>query len=105
MLISKHHVEQVSPLAISRTADPALHRLLYSGLGSGEGAGELTPPLSICPTQAQIQGPELAHPNSYPIYDLLECMKGMGLSNHSHRISRTLGNSRISVRILGAGPV
>ena len=30
-------------------------------------------------SQAQIQGFELAHPNIYPINELLECMKGLVL--------------------------
>ncbi|KAL6063760.1 hypothetical protein STEG23_011750 [Scotinomys teguina] len=39
---------------------------------------------------------KLALPNSYPIDDLLEHMKGLVLQNHSHRSSMTRGNSRIS---------
>ena len=35
-------------------------------------AGQLTNP---APTQAQIQGSELAHPNTYSIYELLEHVK------------------------------
>ena len=39
--------------------------------------------------QAQIQGFELAHPNIYPIYELLECVKGLVLQNQSCRTSVT----------------
>ena len=45
-------------------------------MGIGELLGGLTNSAS---TQAQIQGSELAHPNIYPIYELLEFMKGPAL--------------------------
>jgi hypothetical protein len=47
-------------------------------------------------SQAQIQGFELAHPNIYPVYDLLECMKGLVLQIQSFMISMTQGSSNIS---------
>ena len=37
----------------------------------------------------------MAHPNTYPIYDLLELVKGLVLWNQSFRIFMTQGNSRI----------
>ena len=49
-------------------------------------------------SQAQIQGFELAHPNIYPINELLECMKGLVLQIQNYRISMTQGNNRISER-------
>ena len=55
--------------------------------------------------QAHIQGFELVYPNIYSIYDLLECVKGPVLRSHSHRISMTQGNSQVSKRSLGEGPV
>jgi hypothetical protein len=58
-------------------------------------AGKLT---NSAPTQAQIRGFELAHPNIYPICELQECVKGQVLQNHSHRLSMTQGNNRILVR-------
>ena len=48
---------------------------------------------------------ELAYLNTYPIYDLPDCLEGVVLLNHSHRISMTQGNSRISDRNMGEGPV
>lgn len=55
--------------------------------------------------QAHIQSFELAHPNIYTIYDLLECVKGLILWNQSRKISMTWSNSRISKRRFGEGPV
>ena len=53
--------------------------------------------------------PELALPlishYMYPIYELLEYMKEPVLLNQSCRISMTPGNSRLSKRSLGEGPV
>ena len=54
---------------------------------------------SSATTQAQIQGFELAHPNIYPICELLEHMKGLDLQNPSFSISMTQGNNRVSKRI------
>ena len=45
--------------------------------------------------QACTQGFELAHLNSYPIYDLLGCVKGLVLWTHSHGITMTRGDSGI----------
>lgn len=47
----------------------------------------------------------MVHPNIYPIYDLLECVKELVLQNNNYRISMTQGNSRISERSVGEGPV
>jgi hypothetical protein len=41
----------------------------------------------------------LAHPNIYPICELLEHMKGLDLQNPSFSISMTQGNNRVSKRI------
>ena len=65
-------------------------------------AGRLTNSATI---QAQIQGFELAHPNIYPIYELLECMKGLVLQIQNYRISMTQGNNRISKRSPSEDPV
>ena len=42
-------------------------------------------------SQAQIQGFELAHPNIYPIYELVESIKGLAVQIQSCRISMTQG--------------
>ena len=49
-------------------------------------------------TQAQIQGFELAYSNIYPIYYLLEYVKGLVLQIQSCRISTTQTNNRRSER-------
>lgn len=54
-------------------------------------------------TQTYILGLGLAHPIIFPIYDLLECVKGLVLQNNSWRISMTRGNSGISERSVGKG--
>ena len=54
---------------------------------------------------AHTQDFELAHPNSYLIYDLLEHVKKLVLWNHSHRNSMTTGNSRRYQRNLSGGPI
>ena len=65
-------------------------------------AGRLT---NSATTQAQIQGFELAHPNIYPIYELLECVKVPVLQIQNYRISMTQGNDRISERSPSEVPV
>lgn len=45
--------------------------------------------------QAQIQDFELDHPSIYPIYELLEPVKGLGLKSQSYRISMTQSNNRL----------
>ena len=50
-------------------------------MGMGELVGGLT--YSASPPQAQIQGSELAHPNIYPIYELLEFLRGSVLQTQS----------------------
>jgi hypothetical protein len=47
----------------------------------------------------------LAHPNIYPIYELLEHAKEPALQIQSHRISMTQGNNRISERSPSDDPV
>ena len=56
-------------------------------------------------TQAQIRGFELAHPNIYPIYKLLEPLKGLVLQMQSYRIFFTHRNKRISETNSGEDPV
>ena len=56
-------------------------------------------------SQAQIQGFELAHPNIYPINELLECMKVLVLQIQKYRIFMTQGNNRISKRSPSEVPV
>lgn len=55
--------------------------------------------------QIYIQGFEWALSNIYPIYDLLECMKGLVLWNLRHRISITGVISRMFKRSFSEGPV
>jgi hypothetical protein len=43
--------------------------------------------------QAKIQAFELADPNIYPTYELLEFMKGLVLQKQSFRISMIQGNT------------
>ena len=45
----------------------------------------------------------MALPDIYLVYDLLECLKGLDLMNHSHRISMTQSNSKISKRRFSEG--
>lgn len=56
-------------------------------------------------TETIIQYFESAHPNIYPIYKWLECMKILVLKNHSLSISNTKGNSRIPKRSFNEDPV
>ena len=50
-------------------------------------------------TQVQIQGFEMAHPNIYPIYELIQCLKGPVLQTQSCRISKITGYLReVSVK-------
>ena len=58
---------------------------LFWWCGHGR-AGRLT---NSATTQAQIQGFELAHPNIYPTYKLLECVKGLDPQKQGCSISRT----------------
>ncbi|KAL6088944.1 hypothetical protein STEG23_016068 [Scotinomys teguina] len=53
----------------------------------------------------RIQDFELDHVNIYPTHDLLGHWKILVLGNHSCRISMTQGNSRISEKSFGEGPV
>jgi hypothetical protein len=46
----------------------------------------------------------LAHTNIYPIYELLEHMKGLVLQIQSYRISMTQGNNRKSERSSSEDP-
>ena len=43
---------------------------------------------------------ELVHPSIYPIYELLECVKGLVLLSQSCRICMTRDNSRLSEKSL-----
>lgn len=56
-------------------------------------------------TQAHILGLELAHPNIYTIYDLLESVKGLVLQNGSHRVFMTWGSNTIFKRSFHESPV
>jgi hypothetical protein len=47
----------------------------------------------------------LGHPNIYPIYDLLEHMKGLVLQIQSCRISMKQGNNGIAERSPDVAPV
>jgi hypothetical protein len=47
----------------------------------------------------------MAHSSTYPIYELLEHVKGPVLQNQSYKISMTQGNSKISKRSPGEDPV
>jgi hypothetical protein len=52
-----------------------------------------------------MQHSELSCPNIYPIYELLERVKGPILKNQSFRISMTQGNRRISEKNPSGDPV
>ena len=65
-------------------------------------AGKLT---NSATTQVLIQAFELAHPNIYPISELLEHVKGLVLQIQSCRISMTQGNNRTSERSPSEDPV
>lgn len=56
-------------------------------------------------TQTQIQDFELAYPNMYPMYKLLELLRGLALQNQSYTISKTQSNNKVSGRILTEDPV
>ena len=60
---------------------------------------------SLDSSQAQIQGFELAHASTYPIEELLECMKGSVLQIQNYRVSMTQGDNRISKRSPSEGPI
>ena len=49
-------------------------------------------------SQAQIHSFESAHPNIYPIYELLVHMKGPFLQIQNYRISMTQGNNKVFER-------
>ncbi|KAL6035433.1 hypothetical protein STEG23_001178 [Scotinomys teguina] len=68
-----------------------------------KGPSQWSGPTNSATTQTYTLSLEIAHPNIYPIYDLLECVKGLFLWNNNHRISMTQGNSRISERSLCEG--
>lgn len=73
-----------------RKADPLLVRAVLeisSWWHKCEGAGRLTGSDS---TQAHIQGFQLAHPNIFLIYELLEHKKGPVLQIRSCRVSKGL---------------
>ena len=55
--------------------------------------------------QTHNQDSELALPNLNPIHDLLEDVKGLVPWNHSHKISRSCDNSRLSERSFNEGLV
>lgn len=51
-------------------------------------------------SQVSIQGFEFIHHKIYPIYDLLEHMKGLVFHTKSCRVTMTQGNNIISARSL-----
>ena len=53
---------------------------------------------SLATNKALIWGFELSHPNNYPVYELLEHMKGLAWQSQSYRVSETQGNSGIAER-------
>ncbi|ERE80351.1 small conductance calcium-activated potassium channel protein 2 [Cricetulus griseus] len=56
-------------------------------------------------TYLSLQHCGLVHPNIYPIYDLLEFVKGPVLQNENCGISVTQAHSRISQMSFSEGPV
>jgi hypothetical protein len=46
-------------------------------------------------SQVHIQGFKLAHPNTYPIDELLEYMKGLVLHMQNYRRSMAQGNNKM----------
>lgn len=59
---------------------------------------------TLVTNQEKFHDVDLARSNIYPIYELLEHVKGPVLLNHSCRISVTHDNSKISKRSLHEGP-
>ena len=47
----------------------------------------------------------MAHASTYPIEELLECMKGSVLQIQNYRVSMTQGDNRISKRSPSEGPI
>lgn len=89
---------------------PGQHRKAGPG---DRNVGELAPrcgcreagePTNLATTQTQTQGFELAHPNTYPTYDLLANVKGLVLQKQNFGISMTQDNSRMSRRSPVEGP-
>ncbi|KAL6035210.1 hypothetical protein STEG23_012045 [Scotinomys teguina] len=70
------------------------------GSASHLGKGKVIPvaQTSSSTTQTHVLGLGLAHPNIYPICDLLEFMKGLVRQSDSHRISLTQGGNWIFER-------
>lgn len=56
-------------------------------------------------TQDQVQGFELADPNMYLIYELLEHKKGLFIGIQSCRISMSQGNNKMSQKSPSEDPV
>lgn len=86
---------------------PTLERdgpILYHGCGrtglDTMGLGDMALPLT---TQTHVLGLGLGYPNSCLIFHLLECANGLVLQNINHRVSMTLGSSRISEKSLDEG--
>lgn len=111
-MVLRNSLMWVACLALERTC-PTFHQ------GS---VGEMTPPLkqwgsdwlgcrrvdgltNSDTTQVQIQGFELVHAYIFPIYELLEYMKGLVLQNEICRISITQGSNRIYKRSPNGDPV
>lgn len=67
-----------------------------------ERAGRLS---NLATTYHRMQGFEFAHPNIYPIYDMLGCMKRLVLQFQSCMISIAQGNNRRSEKSPDKKPV
>lgn len=50
-------------------------------------------PISSAATEIHILGLGFAHQNIYPMFGLLDCMKGLVLLKYNHRISMTQGKN------------
>ena len=86
--------------ALHKVAE-TVHESSHKWCGCGR-SGRLT---NSCTTRTQTRDFELSHPNIYPIYELLEHMKGLELQIQIYKSSRIPGNNRMSERSPSEVPV
>jgi hypothetical protein len=82
------------------TPSPGVHSGWWENWQSWHGYRRAGGQTNSAITQAQVYDFELSHPNIFPIYDLLEYVKGLGLQIQSCRFSMTKGNNSISEKSL-----
>lgn len=112
-LTPPHHGKGVMPMTLERNG-PTPHQRHEKAVADGMGLGDLALPLtwlgchrliSSATIQIHILNLGMAHPNIYPVYGLLKCVKGLVLWKNIHNISRAWGNRSISKRSFSVGPV